>query len=236
MKGGKLPRSKRSKAMYRKRLYKRKFRPVRSVPDIAKLTENYNLTYPTPSGWAANTMYVKRDFNLASIPRGAAVATAYQHYRIKKITVIFRPQVDTFTGGVGYTAPNLYWMIDKSGSIPTNPSIAAIKSMGAKPVRLDENNFKISWRPSVLFNTVDAGTAGVNSQYKISPWLSTNENALNVGVFNASSVDHLGLFFYLETTGASSLNYTVEAVLDIEYKKPLNATLGSENTPEAIKC
>ena len=125
-------------------------------------------------------------------------------------------------------------MIDKSGSIPNNPSIAALKSMGAKPIRLDENIFKISWRPSVLVNTVDVGTTGPNSQYRISPWLSTNQNALGVGVFNPSSVDHLGLFFYLETTGASSLNYTVEATLDIEYKKPLNTTLSGD--VDAIKC
>lgn len=234
---GKIGRAKRARANYRKRQYRRRFRPAKAVPDKASLTENYNLTYPTQTGWAANQMYVKRDFAMNNVPRGAAVALAYQHYRIKKITVFFRPQVDTFVGGGavgGYTAPNLYYMIDKSGSLPSNVSIAALKSMGAKPHRLDEQTFAVSWRPSVLINTVDAGTAGVNSQYKISPWLSTNENALNPGVFNASSVDHLGLFWYLETTGASTLQYTVEAVLDIEYKKPLNATLGGET--EAIKC
>lgn len=216
---------------------RRGFRKARSVPDIAKLTENYNLTYPTPSGWVMNQMYVKRDFNLASIPRGAGVATAYQHYRIKKVTLIVRPQVDTFVGGGalgGYTAPHFYYMIDKSGSLPANVSIAALKSMGAKPIRLDEREIKIEFRPSVLMNTVDAGTPGVFSSYKISPWLSTNANVLNPGVFNVSSVDHLGLFWYAETTGASTLNYTVEATLDIEFKKPLNTTLA--NDTDAIKC
>lgn len=226
-----------SKKVAAGRKNRRGFRRARSVPDIAKLTENYNLNYPTPTGWAMNQMYVKRDFNLAAIPRGAGVAAAYQHYRIKKVTVIFRPQVDTFVGGGvlgGYTAPHLYYMIDKSGSIPANPSIAGLKSMGAKPIRLDEKEFKITFRPSVLTNTVDAGTPGVFSSYKISPWLSTNGNALNPGVFNVSSVDHLGLFWYVETTGASTLNYTVEAVLDVEFKKPLNVTLGTDT--DAIKC
>lgn len=238
----KIGRNKRARAAYRKRGYRKRFRPVRSVPDMAKLSENYNLTYPDPSGWATNTMYVKRDFNMADVPRGAAVATAYQHYRIKKITLIIRPQVDTFVGGPtaalsGYTAPNLYFMIDKSGSIPSNVSIAALKSMGAKPLRLDEKVIKISWRPSVLTDTADLATAGnVYSQYKISPWLSTNERAGAPGVFVPSSIDHFGIFWYVETTGASTLKYTVEATLDIEYKKPLNATLSGVESPEAIKC
>lgn len=235
-----MPIKQQKKRAYRKRrMYpKRKgFRPARSVPDIAKLSENYILNYPSPSGWAMNTMYQKRDFTIAANPRAAAVAAAYQHYRVKKVTLIFRPQVDTFVGGGalgGYTAPHLYYMIDKSGSLPTNVSIAALKSMGAKPIRLDEREIKISWRPSCLMNTVDAGTPGVFSSYKISPWLSTNGNALNPGVFNVSSVDHLGCFWYVETTGASTLNYTVEAVLDVEYKKPLNTSLSSD--VEAIKC
>lgn len=234
-----LPRSKLARR-YRKKNYRRKFRPARSVADIAKLTENYNLTYPSPNGWAVNTMYVKRDFTMSAVPRGAAVATAYQHYRIKKITLIVRPQVDTFLGGpappliAGYTAPNFYYMIDKSGSLPTNPSIAALKSMGAKPIRLDEKVIKISWRPSVLTNTVDAGTPGAFSQYRVSPWLSTNENALNPGAFIPSSIDHLGIFWYAETTGASTLTYTVEAVMDIEFKKPLNGTVTGDT--EAVKC
>lgn len=239
----KIPRSKRARANYRKKGYRKRFRRVKSVPDMAKLTENYNLTYPTPGGWNVNTMYVKRDFTMADVPRGAAVALAYQHYRIKKVTLIFRPQVDTFLGGpappliAGYTAPNLYYMIDKSGSIPSNVSISALKSMGAKPIRLDEKVIKISWRPSVLTDTADLSSAGnIYSQYKISPWLSTNERAGNPGVFVPSSIDHFGIFWYVETTGVSTLQYTVEAVLDIEYKKPLNATLSGVESPEAVKC
>jgi len=215
----------------------KRFRRARSLPDMGSISENYILNYPTPTGWQMNTMYQKRDFTIAANPRAAGLAASFQHYRIKKVTFIFRPQVDTFVGGGvlgGYTAPHLYYMIDKSGSIPTNVSIAGLKSMGAKPIRLDEKEIKITWRPSVLMNTVDAGTPGVFSSYKVSPWLSTNQNALNPGVFNVSSVDHLGIFWYAETTGASTLNYTVEAVLDIQYKKPLNTTLSSD--VEATKC
>lgn len=215
----------------------RKFRPVRSVPDIAKLTESTQLTAYNCS---CNQMYEKRDFNIAVNPRAAAVANAYQHYRIKKVTLIFRPTVDTFVGGGalgGYTAPNLYFMIDKSGSLPSNITLGALKSMGCKPIRLDEKTIKISWRPSVLTLTSD-GTAVLsanNTQYKISPWLSTNKNALAAGSFVCSDLNHLGIFWYAETpTGPSTLTFNVEAMLDIEFKKPLNSSLTGES--DAIKA
>lgn len=214
---------------------RRGFRPARSVPDIAKLTESTQLT---TYNCAVNNMYVKRDFTISVNPRAAAVANAYQHYRIRKITLIVRPQVDTFMGGIaGYTAPNFYYMLDKSGSIPTNVTLSALKSMGAKPIRLDEKTIKISWRPSVLTQTVDVGVVGndVFSQYKTSPWLSTNQNALNPGAFVCSSVDHLGIFWYAETpAGASTLQYNVEAILDVEFKKPMNSSLTGDT--EAIKA
>lgn len=212
---------------------KRGFRPARSVPDIAKLSETTQLSAYQLS---ANTPYMKRDFTIATNPRAAAVANAYQHYRIKKITLKLKPLVDTFTGGVGYTAPYLYYMIDKSGSLPSNISLGALKSMGAKPIRLDEKEITISWRPSVLTNTVDLNTpGGAFSQYKVSPWLSTNANALNPGVFAVSNVDHLGIFMYIETVGASSLVITAECILDVEFKKPLNSSLTDPNNQEAVK-
>ena len=120
-------------------------------------------------------MYVKRDFNIQANPRAAAVAGAYQHYRIKRVTLIIRPQVDTFVGGGavgGYTIPNFYFMIDKSGTLPNTITIAAMKSMGAKPIRLDDKMIKVSWRPSVLQQIQDGGAPPVGSvpvSYKISP-------------------------------------------------------------------
>jgi len=233
-----MPRSKnlKRKAGARKLRYKRRgFRRVRSVPDIAKLTESTPLTV---YNCVMNYMYQKRDFTISVNPRASAVANAYQHYRIKKVTLIIRPQVDTFTGGVGYTAPNFYYMIDKTGSIPTNVTLNALKSMGAKPIRLDDKTIKISWRPSVLQDVQDVNPTAPGQRpvsYKISPWLSTNANALNPGVFACSSVDHLGIFWYAETpSGASTLQYNVEAVLDVEYKKPMNSSLTGDT--EAIKA
>lgn len=226
-----------------KRYRKRAFRPVRSVPDIAKLSESTVLATYTCD---VNRMYEKHDFNIAINPRAAAVANAYQHYRIKKITMKFKPTVDTFVGGGstigGYQVPSLYYMIDKSGSLPTNISLSALKSMGAKPIRLDDKTITISWRPSVLTQTADGSAGGVPqsqaSQYHISPWLTTNKNPTSPGVFVCSDLNHLGIFFYAEvpsTQGqASTLQYNVEAVLDVEFKKPMNSSLTGDAPAIAV--
>ena len=140
---------------------KRGYKPARSVSDWASLSENGIVqTVPT------NTMVQKNDYTLAGSPRASGVATAYQHYRIKKITLIFRPNYDTYAPG-GTTVPYLYYMFNKSGSIPTTTTLAALKSMGAKPIRLDDKTIKISWRPSVLTQTVDTNVAGNEAFHNI---------------------------------------------------------------------
>lgn len=207
---------------------KGKYKPARNVADFASLSEN-GITQTC----ATNVMFQKNDFTLAGSPRASGVATAYQHYRIKKITMKFRANYDTYTPG-GTTVPHLYYMLNKSGSIPANTTIAALKSMGAKPIRLDDKTITISWRPSVLNKTFDATAPGggteVNSQYRTSPWLSTNNNAGQPGVFNPSGVDHLGIYFYAENIGAQN-NYTVETVIEYQFKKPLNTTIQVDGPP-----
>jgi len=222
--------SKQGKKQYRKKGYKK----ASSVPDYASLSETYDLTNPATGtvNFTSNTMFQKRDFTLAGQPRAAAVGAAYQHYRIKKVTLKFKPQLDTFLQGGGNVIPNFHYMIDKSGSLPTNVTLAAMKSMGAKPLRFDDKTITVQWRPSVLTATASAPGVDSQTQYRISPWLSTNANALNPGAFVASSVDHLGLFWYLEQV-QGNCNYNIEATIEYQFKKPLNATLAGET--EAIK-
>lgn len=201
---------------------KRTYNKSRGVADYAALSETFDITALT-----TNVMYQKRDFTLNGNPRAMAVAAAYQHYRIKSISMKFKPQLDTFIAGSGNVVPNLHYMIDKSGSIPTNSTLAALKSMGAKPVRFDDKNITRSWRPSVLTDTATAPGVSGQSQYRITPWLSTNANALNPGVFSPSSVDHLGIFWYIEQLAGNS-SYTIEVTLEFEFKKPLNTTLAGD--------
>lgn len=214
------PKTTKAKAMRKKRVYKKRgYRKPSNVKDFASLSETFDIT-----GLATGVMYQKRDFTLNGQPRAQNVATAYQHYRIKKVSMKFKPQIDTFIAGSGTTVPNLHYMIDKSGSIPTNSTLGALKSMGSKPYRFDDKNIVVSWRPSVLIDTATAPGVSGQSQYKISPWLSTNANALNPGVFAPSSVDHLGIFWFVETQGAG-LGYTIEVTVEYQFKKPLNTTV-----------
>lgn len=206
---------------------KRRYNKSRGVPDYAALSETFEITVGGNNQLQTNVMYQKRDFTLSGNPRAQAVATAYQHYRIKSILMKFKPQIDTFISGGPAVVPNLHYMIDKSGSIPTNVTLAALKSMGAKPIRFDDKSIVRSWRPSVLTDTATAPGVSGQSQYRISPWLSTNANALQPGAFVPSSVDHLGIFWYVEQFSAAT-SYTVEVTLEFEFKKPLNTTLAGD--------
>ena len=118
-------------------------------------------------------------------------------------------------------------MIDKAGAIPTNITLEGLKQMGAKPRALDEKPVPIGWRPSVL--TVDMTAGGVApltqaSQYKISPWLNTNANTVDVAAWNPSTIDHLGLYWYVETLVSTAQPYEVDVEVQFEFKKPLIAT------------
>lgn len=224
--------TKKAAAMRKYRYKRRGYRKAKGVPDIAKCTEQY--TFGNQQLQTGSTYY-KKNFQLADFPRARAIASAYQHYRIKSITLRFKSQIDTFIGGQGYTVPQLYYMIDKSGSIPNLVSIAALESMGAKPHRLDDKVVTVTWRPSVLTET--AVSVGVDSQtqYRVSPWLSTSANTISNGAWNPSLVDHLGIVFIAVCPGATNqVAYSCDATLEFEFKKPLNATLADPNTQPAI--
>lgn len=213
----------------RKQNYKRRGRRSGNVPDIASCSEAYTFGN---QNLATGSIYFKKNFQLADFPRARAIASAYQHYRIKKITLRFKSQIDTFIGGGGYTVPQLYYMIDKSGSIPNLVSVAALESMGAKPHRLDDKVVTVSWAPSVLTET--AVSVGVDSQtqYRVSPWLSTNANTLSTAAWAPSLVDHLGIVFTAVCPGAlNQIAYSCDAMVEFEFKKPLNATLSEGGQP-----
>lgn len=217
-----------SKKPMKKRVYKKKaFRKARDVPDLASLSVKRSMQTPQGNpGFATNTLYSLMNTQLVDYQRAVQVAAAYQHYRIKKISVTFKPTFDTFTAAAGAVSkPNLYWMIDKSGAIPTNATVEALKQMGAKPKQLDEKNITISWRPSVLESVMYAGGgagAVASSKYLISPWLTTTANNVSPGVFIPSGIDHLGLYWYIDQlANPVGMQYTVEVEVQFQFKKPL---------------
>jgi len=209
-----------------KKVYKKA--KTTNVSEYASLSESR--TVLASGGNVINTLYSLMNLSLNQFTRAPLVAQAYQHYRIKYVSVKFKPPADTFISGatVAYSKPYLYHMIDKAGAIPTNITLEGLKNMGAKPRALDENVLTVGWRPSVLQDTmVTGGPAPVSqgSAYKISPWLNTNNVSVDTP-WNASSVDHLGLYWYLEAAGSGSpptFFYEIDVEVQFEFKKPLVA-------------
>lgn len=223
----------RKSAPRRRRAYgrRRAYRKPQSVAEWASCTEATALSNITGLAYNMNQMYGLNGTQLSQfISRAVPVAQAYQHYRIKRIMLEFKPQYDTFTpaagaAGTGVLVPNLFYMINKSGSIPANPTTDSLRAMGAKPIRFDDKTIKVQWRPSVLQE--NAGVLGdVGSGYKISPWLSTNANANAPGVWQPSSVQHLGIYFIVVRAGTlpagfAELSYDIQITVDFQFKKPL---------------
>lgn len=231
----------RRRPMRRARVYRR---PV-TVPEWASCTESVDLTNITGlayqmNGPGAGAVYGLNGTQLSQfIQRAVPIAQAYQHYRIKTIKLEFKPQYDTFTpsigaAGTGVLVPNFFYMINKSGSIPSTVSAANLRAMGAKPIRFDEKTITVAWRPSVLQE--NAGVLGdVGSGYKISPWLSTNANANSPGVWNPSTVNHLGIYWQVERPGTlpagmAELSYSIQITVEFQFKKPL-VKVASTNAP-----
>lgn len=181
-----------------------------------------------PTTTTTNRTYSWDNFALQDYDRAVAIAKEYQHYRITGITVRLKPAYDTYSlgGGSVLQKPNLYYMIDKSGSIPDNFTLEALKQMGARPHSFDENPRSISWRPSVLTEDLNVAGAASATQYKVSPWLATNGNATNPGAWVPSTVAHQGLKWYIDQPGGSTTVY-VEIELQFQFKKPLMPTLAS---------
>jgi len=208
---------------------RRGYKKARDVPDMASLSVTSTLVPPAGNpNFLTNNMYNLLNVQLADYDRAVQVASAYQHYRISKISLRFKPTVDTFAQG-GPSKNYLFYMIDKSGSIPTNITLEGLKRMGAKARAFDEKQITASWRPSVLADTAvnAAGPASAPNKYMISPWLSTT-NAVISPAFVASAVDHLGIYWYVEQAFAGGYGYQCEVEVQFQFKKPIwRATEGA---------
>lgn len=201
------------------------------MSDVAgvSVTTNFN-------GLATNMTYSSLTTQMSDFARAVQVAQAYQFYRIKSLEFKFLPKFDTYQAGGVASLPNLLYMIDRSGAIPTNFTAGNLLQMGAKPRRFDDKNILVRWRPSVLTDVAYqvGGGAGSSapSQYKISPWLATNQNSTSASPWVPSGVNHLGIHWVVETTGTNSL-YDLMVTAHFEFKKPLvPAPTGSTQSTE----
>ena len=203
-----------------------------NVPEWASLSCKRSLATTVGPGFASNTLYSLMNTQLLDYPRAVSVAQAYQHYRIKSVRLTFKPQFDTYVAVAGgVSKPNLYYMIDKSGTIPTNATLESLKQMGARPHQLDEKNFSVTWSPSVLESVMySSGGAGAasSSKYRISPWLATTADNVSPAPVVANAVDHLGLYWYMDQiVNPIGAQYTIEAEVQFEFKKPLITVLAT---------
>lgn len=201
-----------------------KVRRGAGVSEYASCSERQTIVPAAGQNYVTNQMYTQMATNLGQFQRASAIAANYQFYKIKQIKLTLKYAYDTFQGAVGASSrPNLYYMIDKSGSVPLNATLEALKNMGARPHAIDNRQFTITWRPSVLNEVFGAPPAGQpqGAQYKISPWLSTNEAVVAPGVWNASTVPHLGLFWYVEQLFQGGVQFNAELEVQFIFKKPL---------------
>lgn len=197
-----------------------------NVPDKASLSETRTII--SPGNNLVNVMYNLMNVQLDQFTRASLVAQAYQHYRIKHISLKFKPAYDSFVSGatVAFSKPYFYSMIDKAGAIPTGITLEGLKQMGAKPRAFDEKPIVIGWRPSVLANVMTtSGPAPVSqgSAYKVSPWLNTNDTSVDTA-WQPSTVDHLGIYWTVEAAAAGSpaqFAYEIDCEVQFEFKKPL---------------
>lgn len=192
-----------------------------NVPDRAMCSVKRSIQDPRGNPFVVNTMYDVHNMQLVDYQRAVQVAQAYQFFRLKNVKITYKIGYDTYQAVAnGPTRPNLYYMLDKSQSIPATITLEGLKQMGARPIRCDEKPVSIKWSPSVL--TEEQTAAGnVPAKYAISPWLNTNNN--NLGAFVASQVPHNGLYWYvqMDATGGVQYQYTAEIELQFEFKKPL---------------
>lgn len=221
-----------SKKTYRKRVSRKPKRTYRKktankdVAEWASLSCTRTMSLAGGAQFNVNALYNTMNIQLQDYDRAVTVSNAYQHYRIKKVTMTFKPSFDSYlaTGGAS-SKPNIYYQIDKSGSVPTNITLEGLKQMGCKPRALDEKPVKISWSPSVLEGVMyasGAAPATSPSKYRISPWLSTNADAVDVG-FNPSAIDHLGLYWYVDQlVNPQGNQYSIDIEVQFQFKKPLD--------------
>lgn len=187
----------------------------------------------------ANVAYYDYTTSLARCERAAAIARGYQEFRIKKIEYHFVPLTDTFLPGQN-TVPQLYFRIDKTGALNDFTSVAQLVQTGCKPKRMDDKNLIVKFAPGVLAYVRDAVQAtNPWSQLKVSPWLTTNKNNLTSVSWAASSVDHLGIAWFVEQigTGGAVTTYSLRQIVHFEFRKPLVLTTASDaENPPAIQA
>lgn len=204
---------------------------VREVASCSELRDGIDGT--------TNTMYGPNVVQLANFSRASAIASQYQEFRITNVKWTFKPRFDTFQATPDATnqvvVPQLYVMKDLAQSIPSNATLATLRSMGARPKRFDDKNIVVKYAPGVQTSVNNGAGLASLSKPLISPWLSTNASP-NPATWTASDVDHSGLWVYLDCPsiyGDGRFEYGIECEVQFQFRKPL-ASVPPSSAPPAV--
>lgn len=160
--------------------------------------------------------------------RALAHAGQYGLYRIAKVEFKHKPILDTFMGQVqpaGQNAilgvPHLYWKMNRFSDAPAAFDANDLRALGAKPHRLDDKTYSLTYKPNVLLGTISAGNN--SGQLKMTPWLNT-DSAPDTAGFIASTTSHLGHFLYVEAGLVNNTTQpnvcTMDVIIHYEFKTP----------------
>ena len=200
------------------------------VTNVASVSEQYSFGAPTGQTWAPNVIYADYTNSLSQHVRAQIVAQGYQEFRIKLVEYRFKPLFDTFTSVAGNQVPYLYTLVDKLRANNGVNTLDAFKAAGAIPRRMDDKVIIFKFKPAVLYDTFDAAVgASLPRSYRVSPWLSTNDNSTITNMFKPSEIDHTGLRWMLQSN--SGVTYLVERTTHFEFRKPQWAADPTQSLP-----
>lgn len=203
---------------------------VRTGPNTAKVVETV-----ANQAINLNTPYLFIKAGITGV-RAQQHAQAYGLYRVARITFTYKPLFDTYssslagTGNSPNSLPTLYWKMNRYGDMPAAFDGDDMRTLGAKPNRLDDRNIVVSYKPNILITNQDA--AGVaSSQVKMTPWLSTDQTPQDQA-FAVSTAEHYGHTLFVEGGGAGTAQGPVcymDVTIVYEFKNPrIVASQGSE--------
>lgn len=181
-----------------------------------------------------NTPYL---FTKAGITgsRAPAIAKEFGLYRIAKIIFTHRPLFDTYssslagTGNSPNSVPTLYWKMNRYGDNPAAFDGDYMRSLGAKPNRLDDKQVYVSYKPNTLM-AQDNAAGTTTASIKMTPWLSTDDTP-NDQAFTLSTAEHYGHCLFIEGGGAGNAQGTVcymDVKIIYEFKNPRNTVVPTD--------
>lgn len=95
-----------------------------------------------------------------------------------------------------------------------------LKTLGAKPIRFDDKQYTLSYKPNILTGIVSGGDN--SGQVKMTPWLNTDQ-APDTANFVISDTNHYGHFHLVECAmngNGSTPVGTFDATIIYEFKNP----------------